>query len=65
MAGRAAAIGFGRGKLPVHADNKDRDRGWTVELRIPWRSLEPLATDSHIPELFTRVRFSTEPARRP
>jgi hypothetical protein len=89
-------------------DNKDRDRGWTVELRIPWRSLEPLATpdgralpprdgdewrmdfsrfnqykeappakdpggwawsphgvwDSHVPELFTRVRFSTEPVVR-
>jgi hypothetical protein len=89
-------------------DNKDRDRGWTVELRIPWRSLEPLAMpdgralpprdgdewrmdfsrfnqykeaapakdpggwawsphgvwDSHIPELFTRVRFSTEPVGR-
>jgi hypothetical protein len=85
-------------------DNKDRDRGWTAELRIPWRSLEPLAMpdrralpprdgdewrmdfsrfnqykeappakdsggwawsphgvwDSHIPELFTQVRFSTE-----
>jgi hypothetical protein len=24
-------------------DNKDRDRGWTVELGIPWHSLEPLA----------------------
>ena len=24
-------------------DNRDRDRGWTVELRIPWHSLEPLA----------------------
>jgi hypothetical protein len=24
-------------------DNKDRDRGWTVELRIPWASLAPLA----------------------
>ena len=89
-------------------DNKDRDRGWTVELRIPWRSLEPLAMpdggtlpprdgdewrmdfsrfnqykeappakdpggwawsphgvwDSHIPELFTRVRFSAEPVGR-
>ena len=89
-------------------DNTDRDRGWTVELRLPWRSLEPLAMpdgralpprdgdewrmdfsrfnqykeappskdpggwawsphgvwDSHIPELFTRVRFSTEPVTR-
>jgi len=88
-------------------DNKDRDRGWTAEIRIPWRSLEPLAMpdgralpprdgdewrmdfsrfnqykeaapakdpggwawsphgvwDSHIPELFTRVRFSTAPLR--
>ena len=89
-------------------DNRDRDRGWTVEIRIPWRSLEPLAMpdgralpprdgdewridfsrfnqykeappakdpggwawsphgvwDSHIPELFTRVRFSSDPVGR-
>ena len=113
---RASATGTGtcRGcETAVHVDgtindNKDRDRGWTVELRIPWRSLEPLAMpdgralpprdgdewrmdfsrfntykeappakdpggwawsphgvwDSHMPELFPRVRFSTEPAAR-
>ena len=111
-------IGYWNWDLPgletaVHVDgtindNKDRDRGWTVELRIPWRSLEPLAMadgralpprdgdewrmdfsrfnqykeappakdpggwawsphgvwDSHMPELFTRVRFSTAPVGR-
>jgi hypothetical protein len=25
-------------------DHSDRDRGWAVELRIPWASLEPLGT---------------------
>jgi hypothetical protein len=111
---RGPRIGYWNWDLPgldtaVHVDgtindNEDRDRGWTAELRIPWRSLEPLAMpdsralpprdgdewrmdfsrfnqykeappakdsggwawsphgvwDSHIPELFTRVRFSTE-----
>lgn len=84
-------------------DDKDRDRGWTVELAFPWKGLAPLARaenrtlppregdvwrmdfsrfntykeappakdsggwvwtrhgiwDSHIPECFARVRFST------
>ena len=115
---RGPRIGYWNWDMPglqtaVHVDgtindNTDRDRGLTVELRIPWRSLEPLAMpdaralpprdgdewrmdfsrfnrykeappaadpggwawsphgvwDSHIPELFTRVRFSTEPVRR-
>jgi hypothetical protein len=81
-------------------DSSDTDRGWTVEIAIPWSSLAPLAGgrslpprdgdewrislsrfntrkggdsggwswsphgvwDSHIPELFPHVRFSTEPA---
>ena len=113
---RGPRIGYWNWDMPgletaVHVDgtindNTDRDRGWTAELRIPWRSLEPLAMpdgralpprdgdewrmdfsrfnqykeappakdpggwawsphgvwDSHIPELFTRVHFSTEPA---
>src|SRR6187431_11539 len=112
---RGPRIGYWNWDMPgletaVHVDgtindNKDRDRGWTVEMRIPWRSLEPLAMpdgralpprdgdvwrmdfsrfnqykeappakdpggwawsphgvwDSHMPELFTHVRFSTEP----
>ena len=112
---RGPRIGYWNWDMPglataVHVDgtindNRDRDRGWTVELRIPWRSLEPLAMpdgralpprdgdvwrmdfsrfnqykeappakdpggwawsphgvwDSHVPELFPRVRFSTEP----
>ena len=112
---RGPRIGYWNWDMPglttaVHVDgtindNRDRDRGWSVELRIPWRSLEALAMpddralpprdgdvwqmdfsrfnqykeappakdpggwawsphgvwDSHIPELFTRVRFSTEP----
>ena len=111
---RGPRIGYWNWDMPgletaVHVDgtindNKDRDRGWTVEMRIPWRSLEPLAMpdgralppqdgdewrmdfsrfnqykeappakdpggwawsphgvwDSHMPELFTHVRFSTE-----
>jgi hypothetical protein len=115
---RGPRIGYWNWDMPgletaVHIDgtindNKDRDRGWTAELRIPWRSLEPLAMpdgralpprngdewrmdfsrfnqykeappakdpggwawsphgvwDSHIPELFTRVRFSTDPVGR-
>ena len=115
---RGPRIGYWNWDLPglqtaVHVDgtinvNTDRDRGWTVELRIPWRSLEPLAMpdgralppkdgdewrmdfsrfntykeappakdpggwawsphgvwDSHMPELFPRVRFSTDPAGR-
>ena len=115
---RGPRIGYWNWDMPglqsaVHVDgtindNRDRDRGWTAELRIPWRSLEPLAMpdrralpprdgdewrmdfsrfnqykeappakdpggwawsphgvwDSHIPELFTRVRFSTEPVSR-
>ena len=110
---RGPRIGYWNWDMPgletaVHVDgtindNKDRDRGWTVEMRIPWRSLEPLAMpdgralpprdgdewrmdfsrfnqykeappakdpggwawsphgvwDSHMPELFTHVRFST------
>lgn len=84
-------------------DNSDRDRGWTVELALPWRGFEALAAsdgralpprdgdvwrmdfsrfnqykaappandsggwawsphgvwDSHVPELFPRVTFST------
>ena len=80
-------------------DSSDKDQGWTVELAIPWKSLEPLCGgralppregdiwrmdfsrfnqyktsgndsggwawsphgvwDSHVPELFTQVRFST------
>lgn len=87
-------------------DNSDRDRGWTVEMALPWdgmrwlakgdgRSLPPMdgdlwrmdfsrfnkykeappsrdssgwvwsphgVWDSHIPELFTKVTFSTKPA---
>ncbi len=115
---RGPRIGYWNWDMPgletaVHVDgtindNTDRDRGWTVEMRMPWRSLEHLAMpdgralpprdgdewrmdfsrfniykeappakdpggwawsphgvwDSHIPELFTRVRFSTEPAGR-
>lgn len=85
-------------------DNTDRDRGWTVELALPWRGFEALAApdgrslpprdgdiwrmdfsrfnqykaappaidsggwtwsphgvwDSHIPELFVQVQFSTQ-----
>jgi hypothetical protein len=84
-------------------DNRDRDRGWSVELALPWRGFEALAApdgralpprdgdiwrmdfsrfnqykaappaddssgwawnphgvwDSHIPELFVQVQFST------
>jgi hypothetical protein len=50
---RGPRIGYWNWDMPgletaVHIDgtindNKDRDRGWTAELRIPWRSLEPLA----------------------
>ena len=50
---RGPRIGYWNWDMPglesaVHVDgtindNKDRDRGWTAELRIPWRSLEPLA----------------------
>lgn len=96
-------------KTAVHADgtindNKDRDRGWTVELALPWSSLEILAKgdnrsvppedkdvwrmdfsrfnqyreakpakdnggwawsphgvwDSHVPECYTIINFSTE-----
>jgi hypothetical protein len=86
-------------------DNKDRDRGWTVEIAIPWTGLAALARpdgrplpprdgdtwridfsrfnqykeappaqdpggwawsphgawDSHIPEVFPYVRFSSSP----
>lgn len=83
-------------------DNRDRDKGWSVELALPWRGFEALAApngrslpprdgdiwrmdfsrfnqyktsekdsggwvwsphgvwDSHIPELFTKVQFSTK-----
>ena len=50
---RGPRIGYWNWDLPglataVHVDgtindNRDRDRGWTVELRIPWKGLEPLA----------------------
>jgi hypothetical protein len=50
---RGPRIGFWRYDLPglrsaVHVDgtvneNRDRDRGWTVELAIPWRGLADLA----------------------
>ena len=50
---RGPRIGFWRYDLPglrsaVHVDgtvndNKDRDRGWTVEIAIPWRGLADLA----------------------
>jgi len=85
-------------------DDRVRDRGWRVEIAVPWAGLEVLAAadgralpprdgdewrialsrfnthrsspddsggwawsphgvwDSHIPELFPRIRFSTEPA---
>ena len=86
-------------------DNSDRDRGWTVELALPWQGIEPLAMpdgrslppadgdvwrmdfsrfnqykeappavdpggwawsphgawDSHIPEVFPHIHFSTQP----
>ncbi len=87
-------------------DNRDRDRGWTVEVAFPWSGMELLAPDgrslppsngdtwrmsfsrfnqykaappaqdssgwtlsphgvwdSHIPELFPYIRFSTEPVQ--
>ena len=50
---RGRRIGFWRWDLPglrtaVHVDgtvndNRDRDRGWTVEIAIPWKGLAPLA----------------------
>jgi hypothetical protein len=90
-------------------DDKDRDRGWTVELAFPWKGLEWLAKaenrslppregdvwrmdfsrfntykeappakdsggwvwtrhgvwDSHIPECFAYIRFSTNSVSRP
>jgi CubicO group peptidase (beta-lactamase class C family) len=112
---RGPRIGFWRWDLPglrtaVHVDgtlndNRDRDRGWTVEIAIPWAGLVELARpdaralpprdgdvwrmdfsrfnqykeappaqdpggwawsphgvwDSHVPEVFPHVRFSTEP----
>ncbi len=30
-------------------DNSDRDRGWTVEIALPWRGLELLADDRTLP----------------
>jgi hypothetical protein len=110
---RGARIGFWNWDLAglrsaVHVDgtindNTDRDRGWSVELALPWSSFDVLATDgralppregdvwrmdfsrfnqykaappatdssgwvwsphgvwdSHIPELFTQVQFSTQ-----
>jgi hypothetical protein len=116
---RGPRIGYWNWDLPgletaVHVDgtvndNKDRDRGWTVELQIPWTGLAQLASpdgrslpprdgdvwrmdfsrfnqyreappaqdpggwawsphgawDSHIPEVFPYITFSTEPVRRP
>jgi hypothetical protein len=115
---RGPRIGFWRWDLPglvtaVHVDgtvndNSDRDRGWTVEIAIPWRGLEQIARphgrslpprdgdvwrmdfsrfnqykeappavdpggwawsphgawDSHIPEVFPYVRFSSDPPPR-
>jgi len=112
---RGSRIGFWRWDLPglrtaVHVDgtvndNRDRDRGWTVEIAIPWTGLAALARpdgrrlpprdgdvwrmdfsrfnqykeappaqdpggwawsphgawDSHIPEVFPHVRFSSKP----
>ena len=50
---RGPRIGYWNWDLPglataVHVDgtindNRDRDRGWTVELRLPWKGLESLA----------------------
>jgi hypothetical protein len=50
---RGPRIGFWKWDLPgletaVHVDgtindNSDRDRGWTVEIAIPWRGLEEIA----------------------
>jgi hypothetical protein len=114
---RGPRIGFWRWDLPglrtaVHVDgtvndNRDRDRGWTVEIAIPWTGLALLARpdrralppkdgdvwrmdfsrfnqykeappaqdpggwawsphgawDSHIPEVFPYVSFSTKPVR--
>jgi hypothetical protein len=114
---RGPRIGYWNWDLPglqtaVHVDgtvndNKDRDRGWTVELVVPWTGLTQLARpdgralppkdgdvwrmdfsrfnqykeappsqdpggwawsphgawDSHIPEVFPHVRFSTRAVR--
>jgi hypothetical protein len=72
---RGPRIGFWRWDLPglrsaVHVDDtvndsSDRDRGWTVEIAVPWEGLAPLARDSHIPEVFPHVRFSTQPVGEP
>ena len=116
---RGPRIGYWNYDLPglrtaVHVDgtvnnNADRDRGWTVELAIPWTALTQLARpdgrslppkngdvwridftrfnqykeappsqdpggwawsphgewDSHIPEVFPYVRFSTQAVRVP
>ena len=116
---RGPRIGYWNWDLPglasaVHVDgtvndNRDRDRGWTVELQIPGTGLAQLARpdgralpprdgdvwrmdfsrfnqyreappapdpggwawsphgawDSHIPEVFPFVAFSTQPVRRP
>jgi hypothetical protein len=116
---RGPRIGYWNWDLPglrtaVHVDgtvndNKDRDRGWTVELQVPWAGLAQLARpdgrslpprdgdvwrmdftrfnqykeappsqdpggwawsphgawDSHIPEVFPYVRFSTQAVRAP
>jgi hypothetical protein len=113
---RGRRIGFWSWDLPglrtaVHVDgtlndNRDRDRGWTVEIAIPWSGLAALARadgrslpprdgdvwridfsrfnqykeaapaqdpggwawsphgvwDSHVPEVFPYVRFSSKPA---
>jgi hypothetical protein len=115
---RGPRIGFWRWDLPglrtaVHVDgtvndNSDRDRGWTVEIAIPWAGLAVLARtdsrplppregdvwrmdfsrfnrykeaapandpggwawsphgvwDSHVPELFPKIRFSTRKVER-
>ena len=116
---RGPRIGYWNWDLPglrtaVHVDgtvnnNADRDRGWTVELAIPWTGLTQLARpdgrslppkdgdvwrmdftrfnqykeappsqdpggwawsphgawDSHIPEVYPYVRFSTQAVRDP
>jgi len=116
---RGPRIGYWNWDLPglrtaVHVDgtvnnNADRDRGWTVELAIPWTGLAQLARpdgrslppkdgdvwrmdftrfnqykeappsqdpggwawsphgawDSHIPEVYPYVRFSTQAVRDP
>jgi len=49
-------------KLAVHVDGtlndaRDKDRGWTVELAIPWAALKSLAPDHVPPKPATRWRM--------